>query len=113
MPHYKCTPCKTRLHRPGGPAELVGDLCPDCGALLEPVGDLSEVVGFRAITSRDDASDGGAPPANPPIAERIDEFLSRREAVLAEARRDAAQWLDDGASYAVEAVTMPWPDATS
>jgi hypothetical protein len=59
MPHYKCTPCRTRLRRSGYP-ELVADLCPDCGALLEPVGELSEVVGFRAITFRDDGSDVGA-----------------------------------------------------
>jgi hypothetical protein len=31
---------------------MVGELCPGCGGLLEPVGSLVEVVGFRRITRR-------------------------------------------------------------
>jgi hypothetical protein len=54
MPHSKCVACKTRLHTTGAPAELVGELCPDCGGLLEPVGSLVEVVGYRHITLRDE-----------------------------------------------------------
>jgi hypothetical protein len=42
-----------RLSRPVGPAGGVGDLCPGCGALLAPVGDLTEVVGFQAIVPRE------------------------------------------------------------
>ncbi len=53
MPHYKCVACKTRLHT-GTPADLVGDLCPECGSLLEPVGELAEVLGFRSIQHRND-----------------------------------------------------------
>jgi hypothetical protein len=49
MPHFKCVPCKTRLHLPAAPDDLVGDLCPDCGALLEPVGELAEIVGYQSI----------------------------------------------------------------
>src|SRR5215210_2539040 len=52
MPHSKCMACKTRLYSTGAPAEMVGELCPDCGGLLEPVGSLVEVVGFRRITQR-------------------------------------------------------------
>jgi hypothetical protein len=52
MPHSKCVACKTRLYSSGAPAEMVGELCPDCGGLLEPVGRLVEVVGFRRITQR-------------------------------------------------------------
>jgi hypothetical protein len=44
--------CKTRLSSSGAPAEMVGELCPGCGGLLEPVGSLVEVVGFRRITRR-------------------------------------------------------------
>ena len=47
MPHFKCEPCKTRFHRAGHPADLVGDLCPGCGGMLEPARALSELVGFR------------------------------------------------------------------
>jgi hypothetical protein len=52
MPHSKCVACKTRLDSSGAPAEMVGDLCPSCGGLLEPVGSLIEVIGFRRITRR-------------------------------------------------------------
>ena len=54
MPHSKCVACKTRLYSSGAPAEMVGELCPSCGGLLEPVGSLVEVVGFRRITRRPD-----------------------------------------------------------
>ncbi len=52
MPHSKCVACKTRLYSSGAPSEMVGELCPGCGGLLEPVGSLVEVVGFRRITQR-------------------------------------------------------------
>jgi hypothetical protein len=58
MPHSKCVACKTRLYRRGAPPALVGELCPECGGLLEPVSNLAEVVGFRRITRRDDLPDG-------------------------------------------------------
>ncbi len=79
MPHSKCVACKTRLFSPGGPAELVGELCPVCGTLLEPVGSLAEVVGFRRIERRArapvDAAQAAAlprpgPPAPPGAARR-------------------------------------------
>jgi hypothetical protein len=57
VPHSKCVACKTRLSSPWAPAEMVGELCPSCGGLLEPVGSLAEVVGFRRITRREDALD--------------------------------------------------------
>jgi hypothetical protein len=55
MPHFKCVRCRTRLYSAAAPADLIGDLCPGCGALLEPVGDLAEIVGFQAIRPRADA----------------------------------------------------------
>jgi hypothetical protein len=58
MPHSKCVECKTRLYSSGAPAEMVGELCPGCGALLEPVGSLVEVIGFRRITLRPDVLEG-------------------------------------------------------
>jgi hypothetical protein len=47
----------------------VGDLCPRCGALLEPVAALSEILGFQSIRTR------------------------------VEADLDPARWLDDGGSF--------------
>jgi hypothetical protein len=52
MPHSKCVPCRTRLYSAAAVPDLVGDLCPDCGGLLEPVLSAAEVVGFRQITIR-------------------------------------------------------------
>ncbi len=54
MPHFKCAACRTRLYSGAAPADLVGDLCPGCGSLLEPVGELAEIVGFQAIRRVDD-----------------------------------------------------------
>jgi len=45
MPHFKCLACKPRLHGTEGEADPIGDLCPVCGSLLEPVGDSGESWG--------------------------------------------------------------------
>ena len=58
MPHSMCVACKTRLYRRGAPPELVGQLCPECGRLLEPVSNLADVVGFRRIAQRVGLPDG-------------------------------------------------------
>lgn len=74
MVYFKCSACSTRLYGMGSRTGAVGDLCPSCGALLEPVGELSEVVGFRSITPRE----SGAPGRHQRIADHVDGFLSRR-----------------------------------
>jgi hypothetical protein len=104
MPHFKCVACKTRLYSAAGPDDLVGDLCPGCGSLLEPVGELAEIVGFRSIKSRDSAAEDSPPGTHRRIAAGVDDFFARREATLAQARLDAGRWVDDGASYSPEAV---------
>jgi hypothetical protein len=112
MPHFKCVPCRTRLYSAASPTDLVGDLCPECGTLLEPVGELAEIVGFRSIKPREDAADGDALASHERIADRFDEFLDRREAI-AQARLDAEYWVDDGGSFRAAAVAMPPPDTNS
>jgi hypothetical protein len=113
MPHFKCIACKTRQYSPADPADPVGDLCPGCGSLLEPVGELSEIVGFQSIKSRDAAGDGGVPGTHQRIVGRLDDLIARREAILARARIDAERWLDDGGSFSpeavAEAVALPRP----
>ncbi len=84
MPHFKCVACRTRLYSAAGPDDLVGDLCPGCGSLLEPVGELSEVVGFQSIRAR--AAVAGASGMHQRIADRFGDFIVRREALLAQAR---------------------------
>jgi hypothetical protein len=112
MPHFKCVACKTRLYSAAGPDDMVGDLCPGCGSLLEPVGSLAEIVGFRSIKSRDGAADNGPPGTHQRIAARVDDVFARRE-ILTQARLDAGRWVDDGGSFSPEAVAeaMPLPTA--
>jgi|HubBroStandDraft_4_1064222.scaffolds.fasta_scaffold127272_2 hypothetical protein len=52
MPHVECLACKTRLHKAEKPKPIrSGGLCPVCGSLLTPLGNLSEIV--RVPRSRD------------------------------------------------------------
>jgi hypothetical protein len=108
MPHYKCGACKVRMQVRGNPHELVGDLCPDCGSLLQPVGDLTELVGFRSIKSVDVAGDAATPGAHQGIADLIKAVAVRRAALLAQDSVEAEGWLDDGGGHA-EAVAVPLP----
>jgi hypothetical protein len=83
MPHFKCEGCRTRLHSAAGPADLVGDLCPVCGALLEPVSELAEIVGFRSIQQRDSAADDSPRRSHELIAGGVvDGLFARRKAIL-------------------------------
>jgi hypothetical protein len=110
MPRFKCVACKTRLSSSAGASDLVGDLCPECGSLLEPVGELSEVVGFRSIKPRDSMALDEAQATHERIADRLDDFLERRQAILAQTRLDAQDWVDDDGSFrAAQAVAMPAP----
>jgi hypothetical protein len=52
MAHSKCLTCRARVWREGDAAEQLRHLCPGCGGPLEAVGQLSEIVGFRALRSR-------------------------------------------------------------
>jgi hypothetical protein len=113
MPHFKCVACKARLYSPAGAADLVGDLCPGCGSLLEPVAELSEIVGFRAIKPRGSSASSGAAGAHQRLADQIGVVRARRGANRSEAPLDAERWLDDGGSFGpgavAEAVDLP-PD---
>ena len=79
MAHFKCLACKTRLQSTESPADPIGDLCPVCGSLLEPVGDLGEIVGYRVIESPDSSSHSGASRTGQLIAGRVGEIVARRE----------------------------------
>lgn len=109
MPHYKCVTCKARLHVSGSPAELIGDLCPECGSLLEPVAELAELVGFRSIETLDRAANAAETPLHERIADRVDEFLTRRAAILERDRLDLARRLDDDNGPLAAAVALPPP----
>ena len=79
MPHFKCLACKTRLHGTERQADPIGDPCPVCGSLLEPVGDLGEIVGYRVLETRGGTWDRGASGAGQLIADRVGEIIARRE----------------------------------
>jgi hypothetical protein len=49
MPRFRCLECKTRLPCTESDRDRIGDLCHVCGSLLEPVGDLGEIVGYSVI----------------------------------------------------------------
>lgn len=110
MPHYKCEACKARLHSSGESDELLGDLCPECCSVMEPVTELTQLVGFRSITSRDSDT---APEESKPdqrIADLVDEFVARRTSIVERQRLAAERWLDDSHEpYAGAAVLPPPP----
>jgi hypothetical protein len=47
MPDFKCADCRIRVRIPGGD-EAVAE-CPRCLSPLDPVNELSELVGFRSM----------------------------------------------------------------
>jgi hypothetical protein len=106
MPHYRCAGCKTRLHVSGTPAELVGDLCPECGSLLEPVADPAELIGYRWIKTPESAADSGRACSHQQTAALVDEFVTRRAAILERDRLEAERWLDDSEDLRAEAITL-------
>ncbi|MEA2272584.1 MAG: hypothetical protein QOI98_1292 [Solirubrobacteraceae bacterium] len=107
MPHFKCEACRTRLYSASILTEIVGDHCPHCDSLLEPVGDLSEVVGFRSITSRNDDVSENPSSAHDRVAAGVGDLLARR-ARHEQARLDVERWGDDGGSAAA-AMPVPRP----
>jgi hypothetical protein len=88
MPHCMCAACRIRCQTEGSPADVVGGLCPSCGSLLEPVTDLSAVVGFRRVMLGDEAPDATLAILAPAVAgrtslvDRVDPFISRRGALI-------------------------------
>jgi Zn-finger nucleic acid-binding protein len=73
MPHLKCESCRTRLYLAASGDE-VGDLCPACGSLLEPVGELAELIGFQLIECVG---------SHQRIADRLGDLIARRQEAYA------------------------------
>lgn len=78
MAHFKCLPCMARVWREdvAGAREAA---CPACGGPVEPVGDLTELVGLRALATRP-ARPRGAPNAPASMAAAILEAIARLDA---------------------------------
>jgi hypothetical protein len=110
MPHCMCAACRIRCQTEGTEADAVGGLCPCCGSLLEPVTDLSAVVGFRRVTMSDEALDATVAILAPavtgrtPVVDRVDPFISRRGALITR-----EQHRNDGDLLYAAAVALPRP----
>ena len=89
MYHLKCDRCRIRVRSHQRPVGEVGELCPVCGSLLEPVQHLSELLGLQERKWED-----------------TDELA---------ADPDASRWLDDGGYVTPEAVAkalaLPTPQS--
>jgi hypothetical protein len=102
MPHYKCVPCRSRLNVGAAP-DQAGRLCPGCGAMLEPVEHLSDVVGFAAITRQTATGhEGDASLAYSTLADRLGEAVEGRRAAPADPD-------DDDPGLHAQAVAIPAP----
>ena len=80
MPYLDCLGVQhAPVQHGNSQADPIGDLCPDCGSLLEPVGDLGEIVRYRVIETRGSTSPHGASRAGRLIAGRVREIIARGE----------------------------------
>lgn len=76
MPYFKCARCRIRIV---GPREqdAVADKCPVCGETFEPIGSLTEIMGFRLLKAED--SQAPQPPLSTESVRRIDARLAEME----------------------------------
>jgi hypothetical protein len=87
VPHLKCEACRARVRRASAATD---QLCPLCGAPLESVGSLSEIVGFRVVAS--------TPPGGPSaaghqrLADEVAKIVARRRAAEARSWSDVNRW---------------------
>jgi hypothetical protein len=89
VPYFKCVPCRIRVSESGAGTALTDGGCPNCGSRLEPVAELTEVVGFRSPN----LLDLSVPPG---VAERVADISGGR--AVAEAQAEVDRWLDEGGS---------------
>ena len=80
MAHSKCLTCRARVWREGDPADHLRDLCPGCGGPLEPVSDLSALIGFRSLRARPRAAGRVLPDRSQRIAAEIRATIARHDA---------------------------------
>jgi hypothetical protein len=107
VPYFKCVPCKIRVSSAGASTALTDGSCPGCGLPLEPVGELTEVLGFRSPN----LFDSSVPPR---VAEPVADISGGRAAT--EAQLEIDRWLDEGGGLAAdplaEAVALAIPRPT-
>jgi hypothetical protein len=84
VPYLKCVPCKIRVSRAGVDTALTDGACPACGMVLEPVLNLTEVMGFRSPNLFDDS-------VPPRVTERVADISGGRAA--ADAQLETDRWV--------------------
>jgi len=109
MPHFNCLACKARLRSAERQADLIGHLCPVGGSLLEPVGDLGEIVGSRVIETRGGTSHRGVSRLGRVIAGRVGEIVARRGLKPARVRLEIERCDADSVSRQAQAVSSRAP----
>lgn len=87
MRYLKCGRCRIRLDRTGPEVHLFDRRCPICGSALEPVAELSDLVGFRSFDLADGEEEFAAAPS--PQQRRSRSLRAVRETM---STRDAALW---------------------
>jgi hypothetical protein len=109
MAHRMCVDCRIRTQATEECDDSVAQLCPDCGAVLEPVGSLSSIMGFRSISSSGRDGDGASDQAPTGLPESV---FSRRGAFGRARFDDEFDEYDDDDGLCAGAVSLPWPDTT-
>ncbi len=85
MPHLKCEACRVRTHAAGDATDLTAR-CPVCKGALEPVGALTEIVGFRAVEPPPETAGPGA--GHQRLAAEVAKVMARRRTAAARAWRE-------------------------
>jgi hypothetical protein len=80
MPHSKCLRCRSRVWHDSAAGTVATNLCPGCGSELEPVLDLSELVGLRALQPRPHDEHRHDPDRSQRISQQIRETIARHDA---------------------------------
>jgi hypothetical protein len=98
--YFRCESCRTRLYSAATPDQFVTDVCPNCGALLRAVAELTELVGYRSIAPRRGPIQLGAPRiGRAAVTGRFAELQAARRESAARELLDAERWLDDGGRF--------------
>jgi hypothetical protein len=95
------------VHSAATLADPVTELCPGCGKPLESVGDLAEIVGFRAIGVEVSPEEEGASADR--LTNQVGDLAARRDEILARSWLDTGPWIDEHGSLRAQAVALPPP----
>ena len=77
MAHSKCLSCRARVWREGSSTE---DLCPGCGGPLQPVSDLSQLIGLRCLRARPQGLRPSSTERFEQVSEQIRAQIARNDA---------------------------------